>query len=86
VVNVPARFVQPGNDCDVCGDIFQPGDRAVVVVRVPDGSYDTICIKDWATMLAAVEIQLEQVDDDESGALRNILRDVSERFGAAMVR
>ena len=51
MVTSVARLVQPGNVCDSCGKVFHQGDRAVVVVPVPEGDPDTLCLTDWQAII-----------------------------------
>lgn len=53
MVKTVTQLVQPHNECSCCHEPFKHGDKAICIVQVPNGSYDTICVGDWALIMAS---------------------------------
>lgn len=73
MVNHEQQRIQPANHCDCCDKKFEPGDRAVVVVRIPDGGWDTLCIEDWACIVASSGAYLKAQHDKGQTSVERLI-------------
>ena len=56
----PDSLVSPSNTCDICNYQFVGTDKAVCIVRIPDGGYDTVCLEDWHSILASAAAYIRE--------------------------
>lgn len=75
MVSAAARIYQPADVCSCCHQRFRRGDKAICIVKVPNGEADTMCLSDWAVILASSTAWLNQHEDLGADALQKLLKD-----------
>ena len=74
MVKHSAPVITPSTSCSCCGERFHQGDTAVCIVHLPDGEHDTICIDDWAVVLASSTMWLKTNPAEGVEPIKSLLR------------
>ena len=72
--------ITPGNICTCCEERFVRGDQAVMVVRIPGGHSDTLCLTCWLATVASACAWLGGGDDESQDAIGKRLREAQRMF------
>lgn len=70
----------PANNCKACEYPFHLGDHAMLIVRIPGGEADTLCMDCWLVTVASATAWLGGAEADEPEAIRKRVAEAQERF------
>jgi hypothetical protein len=74
VVSKPsAQYIEPASVCDVCGRQFVAGDQAILVVKVPEGDFDTMCPEDYITIISSASAWLKSKGNTRPDLIRSLV-------------
>lgn len=69
------RVIRPDEKCTICQYIFHEGDTGIVLIRVPQGSFDTVCEADWLVILASSAAWLTEHEDLSPDASNRVVEE-----------
>ena len=78
MVATPKYVLHPGSHCDICGQRFVQGDKALMVVKVPSMEHETICLEDYTVIIASASAWLKQRGTDAPEVLMGLIREARD--------
>lgn len=70
----------PGNECTACEYHFRQGDSAMLIVRIPKGDADTLCMECWLVTVASATAWLGGGEDGSPEYVRKRVAEAQESF------